>query len=69
MEVKEDGSRRVAMQTLGWEETGVTHKRYGCREFEWYDLGPKDLIAIEVGAFLPSRGQEALRDRAVAGAL
>ena len=23
MEVKEDGSRRVAMQTLGWDGTGI----------------------------------------------
>ena len=26
--------------------------------FEWYDLGTKDLIAIEVGAFYPAEGKK-----------
>jgi hypothetical protein len=58
MEVKADGSRRVAMQTLGWDQTGAAHKRYGTQQFEWYDLGPKDLIAIEVGVFYPAEGRK-----------
>jgi hypothetical protein len=55
MEVKQDGSRRVAMQTLGWDETARVPKgRRGQQEFEWYDLGPKDLIAVEVGVYYPN---------------
>jgi hypothetical protein len=51
MQVKEDGTRRVAMQTLGWTEPGDPPKHYGQQEFEWYDLGPADLIAVEVGLY------------------
>ncbi len=51
MEVKEDGSRRVAVQTLAWDETATKPKNRGHMEFEWYDLGPKDLLAVEVGAY------------------
>jgi hypothetical protein len=48
VEVKEDGSRRIAVQTLAWDETATKPKNRGHMEFEWYDLGPKDLLAVEV---------------------
>jgi hypothetical protein len=52
MEAKKNGTRRVAMQTLGWHRPDDPHaKKYGQHEFEWYDLGPDDLIAVEVGTY------------------
>jgi len=57
MTVNEDGSRRVALQTLGFDQTGATHKRYGTQEFEWYDVGPDDIVAVEAGFFYPAEGK------------
>jgi hypothetical protein len=56
MEVKEDGSRRVALQTLAWDETVTRPKNHGHMEFEWYELGPKDLLAVEMGTYYASEG-------------
>jgi hypothetical protein len=39
------------VQTQGWDETGTKPKHHGHMEFEWYDLGPKDLLAVEIGVF------------------
>jgi hypothetical protein len=56
MHVEKDGSRRVAVQTQGWDEAGTKPKHSGHMEFEWYDLGPKDLLAVEIGVFHACEG-------------
>jgi hypothetical protein len=57
IQTNKDGTRRVAMQTLGWDEAGITSApTKGQKEFEWYDLGPNDLIAVEVGSYYPKAG-------------
>jgi hypothetical protein len=67
MQVKEDGTRRVAMQTLGWAEPpDDPPKHYGQQEFEWYDLGPKDLIAVEVGVYYANDNARRFEARAQA---
>jgi hypothetical protein len=56
MNAEKDGSRRAPVQTQGWDETGTKPKHDRHMEFEWYDLGPKDLLAVEIGVFHACEG-------------
>jgi hypothetical protein len=69
MEVNKDGSRRVAVQTQGWDEAGSKPKNSGHMEFEWYDLGPKDLLAVEIGAFYACEAANTFKRQVWAGYL